>query len=226
MRAILIAGSMILLLSVPANAGPWPREEGKVFLSFSYETTTDLNGIALLDFDHAASAYGEYGLTPRLTFGIDLFRNLSASEQTSILFLRRALARSDATHQFAISLGLGTTDAGAASQSLAMLGFSWGRGISTGWGAGWTTVDAQARLTSSGDTQGKIDATLGISPTEDWKFIGQLQLDAASGTDTTARLQTTAVRRLSSNLNLEFGLLYGLHNDSTAGLKSGLWLDF
>ncbi len=222
MRASLIAGFLILLMTKPAFAGPWPREEGKVFLSFSYELTTDLDGYAFTEVDHAAAIYGEYGLAPKLTFGIDLFRDLSTPEQTSIVFLRRTLTPSDATHQFALSFGLGDQD----NTTLTVLGASWGRGIATRFGSGWMTVDAQARLRSSDGSLGKIDATLGLSPTDDWKLIGQLQLGTASGTNPTARLQTTAVRRISPSLNFEFGVLYGLHNDSAAGVKSGLWIDF
>ena len=226
MRASLIAGILILLMKTPAFAGPWARGEGEVFLSFSYELTTDRDGNDLTDVDHAATIYGEYGIARKTTFGVDLFRNLSAADQTAIVFLRRTLSQSGATHQFAVSFGLGRESDPTGSEALSLLGASWGRGIDTRFGPGWATVDAQARLRSSGGTETKIDATLGVSPTDDWKLIGQLQFDATSGSDPTARLQTTAVRRISPALNIEFGVLYGLHNDSRTGLKSGLWLEF
>ena len=73
--ALLIAGSV-------AEAGPWPREKGEIFLSFSEERDREGNSYTGL--------YGEYGLNPRSTLGFELGHS-NAGETSAMIWWQRAL---------------------------------------------------------------------------------------------------------------------------------------
>lgn len=220
----LVSGVLILLGTVAAIAGPWPREKGKVFLSVSTETRVNTENL-LIRPEYDGSLYAEYGLGRRLTFGVDAYRG--PSDETWLFFLSRTLTPADARHQFAARLGLGTRstdDTGGGD--LVLVGASWGMGFETRWGPGWATVDGQVRQRGSGGQETKLDATLGLWPRETWAAILQVQASEYPGSEPTARLQATAVRKLNARLSLESGVTYGILNDTRAGLKLAIWAEF
>ncbi len=223
MRIPTAAGAMALLLAQSALAGPWPREAGQVFLSFSAETTVDREEPLVLP-EYDATLYAEAGLGNRFTLGADLYQG--PNSHTYLVFLERTLTPGDARNQFAVRLGGGTGEYGAGATTLGLAGLAWGRGFETRWGNGWAVLDAQLRLRSTGGEEVKVDATLGLAPHEDWLVIGQLQAADFPDSPESLRVQATAVRRLSDRFSLEGGVVYGLANSSRAGLKLGLWTEF
>jgi hypothetical protein len=215
---------MLLFVSAPAFAGPWPRGEGKGFLSFGYEITAD-TGLPTLPLSESLTGYLEYGVNKRLTFVLDGNRDDDPESQGAIAQLRYSLSAAESTHQWALSGGVGNDTRASGSESMSVLGASWGRGFESRWGGGWATVDVQYRF--GGDTSlGKVDGTLGIRPTDDSLVFGQIQISDPDTGETTARLSVNYVRDVSKRVKAEFGLLYGLANDDAAGVRSGLWLDF
>jgi len=92
---------LLLALITPgmAAAGPWPREVRQTFLSVSVEHNRADNTYA--------SLYGEYGLTPRNTLGLELGRALG-SETTAIVWLQRALDGGQGPNRLAMQAGAGS----------------------------------------------------------------------------------------------------------------------
>ncbi|MEV8466044.1 hypothetical protein AB0T83_04500 [Fluviibacterium sp. DFM31] len=139
MRIITLAVLLCGLPCAAALAGAWPREPGTGFVSLGYEITTlqdELSGAVAPQFDGYGTLFAEYGLTPRMTIGLDLGGDetvltpqlqrqylqqtgsgqLSPPERSAIpqvrtwsgvAFLRYALSPLDATHRFAAQLGVG-----------------------------------------------------------------------------------------------------------------------
>ncbi len=220
------AGAFCAMTAAPeAEAGPWARGEDNTFLSFSYELTVDRDD-PLLEMNHALLLYGERGLTPRLSFVLDGAADFTDDERTLIAALSRALAEPGAVHQFALLGGVGTTRDAAGAETFPVLGAAWGRGFETPWGGGWTTAEAQYRAAGAARALAKLDLTLGLRPSDRSLFYGQLRLADQQGSDPTARLSATMVLDVTETMKAELGLLYGLHNDTETGLRSGLWLDF
>jgi hypothetical protein len=77
MRVLAITGTLITL-GQSALAGAWPQETGHAFLSLSYEVAVPRGELAggsgdpAPEFEGYRTLYFEYGLTPRLTAGLDL----------------------------------------------------------------------------------------------------------------------------------------------------------
>lgn len=225
MRATILAAAILASVAPPAAAGPWPRGEGRTFAALSYEMTVDLND-PLYALNHEALLYAERGLTERLTFVLDGAADVTDDDRSFIALLSWALAAPGATHQVSVAGGLGTRSDGGRSASFPVLAASWGRGFETRWGGGWTTAEAQYRAADGPDALAKLDLTLGLRPSDRSLVFGQLRLADAPGGDPTAQLTATMVLDIRGPLKAEIGLLYGLRNDDTAGLRSGLWLDF
>jgi hypothetical protein len=174
----------------------------------------------------SVSAYGEYGISPRLTFVFDTARVPGSEIGSSLVWLRQSLSRTAATHQFALSAGLGRQRTPFGSAPLTALGASWGRGFNSALGGGWTTLDLQYRLAPEGLSVGKVDGTVGLRPNKKSHVYGQLQLTLPDTGDASARVSMNYVRDVTGALSVELGLLYGVVNNSDAGVRSGIWLDF
>lgn len=92
-----------------AAAGAWPQETGHAFLSLSYEVAVprgDLAGGAsdpAPEFEGYGTVYFEYGLTPRLTAGLDFGK--VETDITEIV--------NDAAEQMAKAQGYGASDLAA-----------------------------------------------------------------------------------------------------------------
>lgn len=225
MRLLLSAGFIALMFATAAAAGPWPRGEGKVFLSVGYEGQVDLDQLPLVAITQGGTLYAEYGVGTRTTLGLDVFTDFQVGH-SAILFLRRTVTAGHRTNQFAVSLGAGRRSDRTGRQSLVSVGASWGRGFSSRWSEGWATIETQAQYWDRGELALKLDATLGLKPSADWMLIGQAQFADYPGADTTARIQASVVRHLGKRLSIEMGVVAGVMNDKRAGLTVKLWSAF
>lgn len=225
MRAILFAGTILAAASQAAEAGPWARGKGRSFVSLSYELTVDRTD-PLLTPNNEILLYGEHGLSPSLTFVLDGTADLTDNDRTLIAALNWSLARPDATHQVALLAGIGRRDDATGSFTFPVIGASWGRGFDTRWGGGWTMAEAQYRAAPGAQALAKLDLTLGIRPADRAFVYGQLQFARPGDGDPTARLTATMVYEVTEVVRAELGLLYGVTNDDTMGLRSGVWLEF
>ena len=202
-----------------AGADAWPRGEGDSFLSFSLERPVDGSGGGTY-----ASLYYEYGLTPRLTFGIDAGRDLLFSGTSAIVFLRYPVF-SGGSNKFAIELGLGSADSGGRSVFTVRPGLSWGRGYTAAWGTGWMGVDATYQLRSDGTGLGKVDATIGANHANGALSMLQLQFERPTGKPHEVAIAPSHVFKLSDRTYLQLGLRHQIRTDVTSA-KLAIWVNF
>ena len=225
---------ILLLVSTQAQAGPWPRGKGKVFYS------VHANGEYLEELGvirQYGSIYGEYGLTDKITLGID-YNGSEIETEKAIAFIRYPLGNPDWAWRFAAELGAGIVD----GENVLRPGFSLGRGINWRDRSGWLTLDTRVVL---GDlpsgTRIESDFTLGLNWTERFKVIFQLQGGMPSEGDNYLKFAPSVVYELrqrkprkgrkprkarKGKQYIEFGITTGLVNYDDYGAKLGIWREF
>ena len=216
----LLAG---LALGFPSlvDAGAWPREQGSTFVAA---------GISLRwpqDLSHWTSAaptqeyrtfYLEYGLTDRVTLGLDLGRSVSGDDK-SIVFAQIPILQKDRGPKLALQLGVGMIGEDTILRP----------GLAVGWGLkqGWLSADAVAEVsTADGGTDLKLDVTWGRKLARDRKLILQMQLGAPQDDPAFARFAPSLVVPLRGKLKSEIGATWGVAGDTSMGLRFGLWAEF
>ncbi len=155
------AALLLVVLAGPALAGAWPREPGGVFLSLRIED------------DGAASLYGEYGLSRRVTLGgqVSTDERHEPDDRLDLppprdgrisAFTRLALGPLEATNRFAFSFGVSVPPdtVGMATRQRLEAGLHWGRGFESALGGGWAT--ATARLLRDPDEDRPITDLSGL----------------------------------------------------------------
>lgn len=231
------AALLLALAGLPADAaaGAWPREDGRSFLSFGIEAGDAADGPYV-------SLYGERGLPRRWTAVLDAGGRPDGGDATAALSLRLPVDNGTGRDRFALSFGGGIAvedgrtlaDVPGLGQArpFARVGAHWGRGFASAWGDGWAGLDALADVSIpvvDGDdtaTAWKLDATLGLRPTDRLATILQVQAGQPFAGDSYLRLQGTVVRRLGDRLNVEAGAVVGLAGDDTRAARLGVWVEF
>ena len=231
----LVALAAALAVAAPALAGPWAREKGQVFLTLSEQH--DSAG------ESWTGLWAEYGLTPRITLGIDAGRS-GQGDGKFVLWGQRAWVRGE--HRFAASLGLGASLVDGEVMPMAQGGASWGRGIATRFGPGWVTIEGRALVTARNieisqkvdarttaiyaymlpETSGKAEITLGLRPRDKLMIINQLQVEARKQSGIEARLASSLVYDLWQPAKVELGIVTPIQGDGEPALKLGMWLEF
>jgi hypothetical protein len=215
--------ALALLSGLPsadrAEAGAWPRDDGASFLSVSLESPVDTTAAGLF-----ASLYYEYGLTSKLTFGIDAGRDVNTRSTSALVFLRYPVF-SGGAHTVAVELGLGETVQNGRSSATIRPGLSWGRGLQIGDLNGWTGIEATYAHRADDSSLGKIDATLGANLAEGRLAMVQLQYEAPSNGQSLLAVAPSYVFGLTRTTRLQVGLRHELRTGTTSA-KIGLWLDF
>jgi len=228
----------LYLIGSDASAGPWPRAQGQTFLSTTYETGGP---------DDYVSLYAEYGLSKRLTLGLDL----GASDDTpkkAIAFARWPLGDTDRPLRMAAQLGLGYAErwrvppfklviTGGAPlpplpgprpkmRPVLQTGFSLVRGLTILGHNGWITLDTFAETDDDLATRYKADATAGLKTRKGHLFILQLQTGASESGKTWAKLAPSVMVKLSKATHLEVGMTAGLTGSGYPAARVGLWQKF
>ncbi len=210
---------IFLLLASPAQAGPWPREKGHVFLSVGGVSEIDETTGTISTF---TTLYGEYGLTEKLTFGLDLGSDGRRSSK-AMAFLRMPLTDAAKTIKLAAEMGLGVENGEKALRP----GLSVGRGYTFGNRNGWMTADSRIVLFSSfNDSIFESDLTIGLSATKRLKVIMQAQTGIPANDTSYVRLAPSIVFERKPGRHTEFGVTAGILGVSGLGLKIGSWFEF
>ncbi len=224
-KPILTALALFILTPNGAlDAGPWLREKGESFTSFSLS--------ASLFRDTNSTGYLEYGVTERSTMGLEmgLARNETRRKLAfGTLFLRRPIGKTDGPSRMAYELGVGATYAGAGTGARAHLktGLSWGRGLTLGDRSGWINTDAAVLWSLSNDTHvGKLDTTLGMTFSD--RFQGMVQLNFAHQEgETFSYFEPSLIfTPPKSKLQIQFGVITPLDQPNKTAIKLGLWHRF
>jgi hypothetical protein len=221
-----------LCAAVPALAGAWPREKGETFLSLSQSVSSGSPALLAPDqsFRSFSSVYAEYGLTDRLTIGLDAAYGWGpeADLWTGLAFARWPLAETAAGNRFAMDFGLGRRiDSGEGTDLRARLGLAWGRGFESGWGPGWMGIEGSAeRLIPANDQVYKADFTIGLKPDADWMLILQLQTGLYPEADPLARIAPSVARRITDRLRAQLGVDTTIAGARSYGVKLSAWWSF
>jgi hypothetical protein len=218
------------------QAGPWARAPGEVFLSFSQDMSSSAEALATgtMEVNAYSSIYAELGLGRRLTLGLDLGRGDYTDE--AILFLRRTLTRPDARYQVAVDIGYGERRVEVLGDSRLMrVGLSFGRGFDAAalnWlplelTGGWIGLDAVAVYDLTRDEQRwKIEATLGLRPTERVSLMLQVIAEDWPGADVSFGLNPSVVFQIREGTSIELGARTSFDDNPQIGLELGLWHQF
>ncbi len=221
LRPCLLAIAILWLGVVTATAGAWPREQGGVFASATVRLSWPQDMVKARSFEPTGgyrTLYLEYGLTNRLTVGLDLGRSVSGRRKT-VVFGRIPIRNRDTGIKAAFQLGLGTIDDRQIIRP----------GISLGWGLenGWIAADAVAEMrVESGEADLKLDVTWGRNLGKGRKLILQMQMGDPVDDPSFARFAPSIVFPLNDMISLETGAAWGIVGDNTFGLKVGLWTQF
>ena len=222
---------LALIMPIGVQAGPWPREVGRTFLSLSGERNR-------ADSTYA-SAYAEYGLTPRTTLGMELGR-ADQAETSAILWLQRALDDGQGPNRFAMQSGAGVIRRGDDTLPVVQGALSWGRGFDKGW----LSAQVLAKVTGSApDPRApvrpsfaasfltaarvvKTDVTLGLRPRDGLMVINSLWLEHRQDEDASARLMSSVVFDVPGPVQVELGMVNPLSGPAEQAVRLGTWLDF
>jgi hypothetical protein len=205
-----------------AQAGAWLRERGAGFLSTS--------GTVTAEKDASGALYGEFGLTDRMTLGIDINGGMDRDglpQGDGTLFLRFPLSDTEAPHKFAAHVGLGARYEPYDLVPSLELGLSWGRGFQWRERWGWAALDASINLAEAPiKTITKLDATLGIGLGQNTKAMGQIFLTRTDGRLYTTLAPSLLVTPKASRTTFQIGFEFPMEAENDARLKLGIWRTF
>ncbi len=221
MRALLL---LLLLVFVPRDtlAGAWARDEGELFIAAGGNFL--LSEGARLPVHYDPTLYAEYGLSERVTVGMDLHTADAGRIGTIFLFASFPIGDTAADNKFAASLALGSRmDTNRGAETLMRGGLSWGRGLANGWLA----VDATATYsTHSGTFRPKIDATWGHRWNDRWRTMTQLQTGQGFTDDYYAKIALSVIYDFSDHVKLHLGSVHAMTGDKGSALRLETWLTF
>lgn len=213
-------------LAAGAQAGAWPRGEGKLFFA--------------LDGDrNRTSLYAEYGLRGDWTMGTEVAMPKGRRLPDVTSFLHHPVWRGKGGAILSAGLAFEVRETVAAKswahltglEELALrAGLFWGKGFETPWGGAWATADLQVEQILTTDWLGaaqtvKLDLGLGLKPTDRVMLMAQAQGWQRKGGAVMLRLETTAAYRVGpAQIVLQPSV--GLRGPRDPRLRLGLWLDF
>jgi hypothetical protein len=216
-RLILVL-ALLPWLAPQAQGGAWPRARGEGFLAAS-ATVEGPDAFGL--YRQSYSLFAEYGVTGRLTFGVDLGGDAGRMSKV-IGFLRWPLGRPSRETKFALGLGAGQVGGETALRPEVSVG----RGISIGRRHGWLNADTRAILFEGGATAFETDLTAGLSLGARVKAMVQLQAGAPARGRDYLRLAPSLVYEARPGTHLEFGVTEPLSGGGERGVTLGLWRRF
>ena len=221
MRRVLCS-VVVSFCATTAVGGAWPREEGTLFIATGGNFW--LSDGSELPVHTDPTLYAEYGLTDRITLGLDLHTADKGRIFSGFAFVQYPIGDLDSRNRYAVSLAYGyRTDAVRPDEVLMRGGFHYGRGMDHGWLA----VDATATYGTADDTwRAKVDATWGQNWDDRWTTTLQLQTGQGFTDDLYAKISPTVIWSLNEDVRLSLGVVKGLTGDKGAGIKLETWLTF
>lgn len=234
---------LCLWLWLPAqlDAGPWPREKGSGFLSFSLELWES----DLPDLPHYyGSTFFEYGLSDRLTLGS---KYAMGSEAGTLFDLRLGVSLVQ-NRPYALSLELAVGERNTdrfllvpelepsetVSAPFSQVGLAYGRGFTLGDRNGWVSTELsvitplghETPELGLGGTLWQWDTTVGLTLDNRWKLMAQVfALQADDGTSVIKLAPGMAIP-LSAHVHIELGARILTNDLEGSALALGLWQDF
>ena len=222
-RSVPILALLGCLSATPALPGAWPKEQGHGFVSADIRLSRPRTNLLYGEVSDYRTIYFEYGVTDRLTMGLDLGRSVSGEEK-AVVFARYPIPLGSDRFRFAAELGLGRIDEARVLRP----GLSFGTSFEAwpdAWA--WIAVDAIAEHSlDAGSTDYKIDATFGVTFPNRWKGFVQLQTGAPHDEEPFLRIAPSVVMPVGKRSHVELGATWGVSGDDQLGIKLGIWHAF
>lgn len=222
MRPVLMAVLVMLAAAQMAQAGPWLREKGKGFYAGSGNVTQAK--------DSSGSVYAEYGFRENITIGIDVFYGIDRTLQQSgsgTLFARFPLSAPDATHKWAMHVGLGARSQNMTIAPALEAGLSWGRGIKVAENYGWAVIDSSINIPGSSlQTRIKLDGTVGLGFNDHVKGILQIFTTYQDEELFAKVAPSVLIIPGKSSYTFQIGAEIPTIGGGDTSLKIGVWRDF
>jgi hypothetical protein len=221
MRLIAILLGLISAANL-AHAGAWARDKGDLFIAAGGNFL--LSDGAQLPVHYDPTLYAEYGLSERMTIGMDLHTADAGRIGSIFFFASFPIGGLESKQKFAATLSLGArANVHAQTETLVRGGLSWGIGLDTGWLA----VDASATYGTDNRTfRPKVDATYGHRWSDKWTTSLQLQTGQGFTNDYYAKVAPSVTYNLRDDIKLHLGAVHALTGDRGSGLKFETWLTF
>lgn len=223
-----MAGSMMRLFWVclcvigcatGALGGAWAREEGQLFVSSA--TNLWVSDGTEIGMYYDPTFYAEYGLTDRVTLGIDYYGSNRDMVHTGFVFARFPLGDTAGRDRFAAGFALGgKTDLQSPTHPLLRADLAWGRGLDNGWLA----IDASATYSREDQAfRSKTDFTWGFNLTDRWTGIVQLQTSENDDGVTTFRLSPTIMYNVGEHLRVGLSAVASVSGRDPDSLRLAIW---
>lgn len=211
--------------AVGAQAGAWPRGEGKVFAALSFDA-------------NRSQLYAEYGIRGDWTLGMEVSMPKDRRLPDYTQFIHYPVWRSKGGAILSAGLAVEMRETTAAAVIPALRGESeiagraglfWGKGFNTPIGGGWATVDAQLEklVTTDWLENGmtyKLDAGFGVKPIERLSIMAQAQY-WQRGDDQSLRVEGAAAWK-TGFAQVVISPSVGVIGEKDPLVKLGLWVDF
>ena len=221
MRPLLSALILSLLAATPAQSGAWLREHGEAFLAV---TATLRRGDPQAQLENAI--YGEYGLRPRLTLGIDINQRPGISGH-ALLFARFPLNSDTARTRLAIEAAVGGYHWQGQWRPMYKTALALGRPIKLRGVPGWLALDAaiEQRVGTPAPML-KLDATLGLSGAARVQPILQIETARSSGLPFMWSVTPGITIKGPNDTTWLLGVEAKSVLQKTVGIKLGFWRRF
>jgi|GEM_PF-1817405 len=238
MRALLLVPFFCLAAAV-ADAGPWPRDPGRGFLStgaaieglpYRREHLAEVTDAAdlkrAIDRLTATEIYGEYGMTARLAFAGHL-RRAERQVRSDLLARWHPVLPAAIGRNLALGLTIGLR-VGGGQRPAPILGLHLGRGAETAAGNFWTRFDLQA----VGDRQGvrgvaELTASAQVGLRTGWGGLAMLTLsEHRTGLARTLKATPALGYALTPRSTVVLGATLLPRSRQIDGMQLSLWHDF
>ncbi|MFZ3581817.1 hypothetical protein ACOI1H_06545 [Loktanella sp. DJP18] len=217
--------AFIACLSAPgtgASAGAWARDEGTLFIAAGGNFL--LSDGAELPVYYDPTVYAEYGLTDRVTLGLDLSTADKGRIASAFAFAAVPVGSITGANRATVSLGYGyRLNPDTTREALMRLGVSLGRGLERGWLA----ADVSATIGTIDRTwRPKADFTWGRNWSDHWTSTLQVQTGQGFYDDYYAKYSPTVIYTLTDRFKINLGAVQALTGDGGSALKLETWLTF
>ncbi len=214
--------ALLVLFAPQVQAGAWSREKGTLFIAADGNFL--LSEGAELPVYYDPTVYAEYGLSDRVTLGLDLYTANKGRIASAFGFIGVPVGSIETRSRATISLGYGyRLNPDTSTEGLIRLGLSMGRGLDKGWLAADTsatfgTLDATWRP--------KADFTWGTVWSNRWTATLQLQTGQGFFNDNYAKISPTIIFSIKDSFKINLGAVKALSGDGGGAIKFETWLTF
>ena len=220
--SILFVLALLAGFGTAAHAGAWPRDKGALFIAAGGNFL--LSEGAELPVYYDPTVYAEYGLSDRVTLGLDLFTADKGRIASVFGFAAVPVGSINGQNRTMVSLGYGyRLNADTTTEVLMRMGLSLGRGLDKGWLA----ADISATIGTVDTTwRPKADFTWGRSWSDRWTTTLQLQTGQGFFDDYYAKYSPTVILSVTDRIKINLGAVKALTGDGGSALKLETWLTF